>query len=43
MIFLQHFAVESVVSAKHRKEIEKKDKEIEFLRTSMKKLEVILI
>lgn len=43
LIFLQHFAVESVVSAKHRKEIEKKDKEIEFLRTSMKKLEVVLI
>lgn len=37
--YQKHFAVESVVSAKHKKEMEKKDKEIEFLRTSMKKLE----
>ncbi|XP_062575712.1 G kinase-anchoring protein 1-like [Saccostrea cucullata] len=37
--YQKHFAVESVVSAKHQKEIEKKDREIEFLRTSMKKLE----
>ncbi|XP_048738349.1 G kinase-anchoring protein 1-like [Ostrea edulis] len=37
--YQKHFAVESVVSAKHHKEIEMKDKEIEFLRTSVKKLE----
>ena len=39
MLF-QQYAAESVITAKYQDEVKKKDREIEFLRATMKKQEV---